>query len=238
MIAALMAKAPPTFNPLGVDFDGSTYLTSSAAMTGVASASNGIFSCWARLDGGDASFMEIFGVGATAGLFYIDRSSGNKIREIPLGSSLTSSTSFTSGGTWRHILSAWQSGNQYLYVTDVSEATNTTALSAANFNVTDYVGTDNTSPNTRNWNGCLAELYFAPGQYLDITNSTNRRKFITAGGRPVDLGSDGSTPTGSVPQIYLSVRSGGAANDFLTNRSGNTNFSVTAGSLSLSSTNP
>ena len=32
----------------------------------------------------------------------------------------------------------------------------------------------------------------------------NRRKFIDVDGKPVDLGSDGSTPTGTVPLMFFS----------------------------------
>ena len=38
---------------------------------------------------------------------------------------------------------------------------------------------------------------------MDFTTTSNRRKFIDASGNPEDLGSDGSTPTGTAPEIYL-----------------------------------
>lgn len=40
-------------------------------------------------------------------------------------------------------------------------------------------------------------------EYLDLTSSTNRRKFFDANNNPTDWGSDGSTPTGSQPLIYM-----------------------------------
>jgi hypothetical protein len=51
--------------------------------------------------------------------------------------------------------------------------------------------------------GDVAEVFFTD-EYLDISVVANRRKFITAGLRPVDVGSDGSTPTGTAALIYLS----------------------------------
>lgn len=51
-------------------------------------------------------------------------------------------------------------------------------------------------------NAEVAEMYMHDVD-LDITQEANRRKFITSAGRPVDLGVDGSTPTGSQPLIYL-----------------------------------
>ena len=64
----------------------------------------------------------------------------------------------------------------------------------------------------------------------------NRRKYITATVKPVDLGSDGSNP-GSQPIVYLSVRSNDAATVFATNKGTGGNFSIT-GALALAATSP
>ena len=70
--------------------------------------------------------------------------------------------------------------------------------------------------------GCLAELWFGPGQY-----STNVAGFIS-GGEPINLGSTGATPTGTAPALYLNQ----AYSTFQTDQSGNANnFTVTGGSL-------
>jgi hypothetical protein len=50
--------------------------------------------------------------------------------------------------------------------------------------------------------GDMSEFWW-DDSFLDLTTETNRRKFITADGQPVDLGSDGSTPTGSSPKMYF-----------------------------------
>lgn len=57
--------------------------------------------------------------------------------------------------------------------------------------------------------GSVAELWVLPGTYIDWTNATNRNKFhekdsITGAWGPIPLGTDGSTPTGSKPWLYLS----------------------------------
>jgi hypothetical protein len=50
----------------------------------------------------------------------------------------------------------------------------------------------------------ISELYFAPGQWLDLTVAANVAKFRDpATGKPVSLGADGSLPTGTAPAIYL-----------------------------------
>ena len=53
-------------------------------------------------------------------------------------------------------------------------------------------------------NGCLSEMYFQDGEFLYFTIESNRRKFISSGGKPVDLQSDGSGPTGTQPIVYFS----------------------------------
>lgn len=85
--------------------------------------------------------------------------------------------------------------------------------------------------------GAMAEFYFAPGQSLDLTEATNIEKFRTSDGKPVDLGADGSIPTGTTPLIYLHLDDGEAANNFGINRAGTGNFTV-SGSLATRATSP
>lgn len=80
-------------------------------------------------------------------------------------------------------------------------------------------------------NGCLADLYFAPGQYLDMSIAANRRKFIDASGYPVDLGADGSTPTGAAPAVFMHLSKTEAPNDFAINRGPGGNFVFTPAGL-------
>jgi hypothetical protein len=90
---------------------------------------------------------------------------------------------------------------------------------------------------TAKWNGDLAELYIDLDNRTDFSVEANRRKFFSATGTPVDLGDDGSNPSGSSPVVYLSVRDGDAATALLTNRGTGGDYAE-IGSLSLSSTNP
>lgn len=50
----------------------------------------------------------------------------------------------------------------------------------------------------------VADVWFDAGTYLDLSIEANRRKFIDEYGDPVFLGGDGSLPTGSAPDIFLS----------------------------------
>jgi hypothetical protein len=85
--------------------------------------------------------------------------------------------------------------------------------------------------------GGMAELFFAPGQFLDFSVQSNRRKFRSSGGKPISLGADGSTPTGTKPLIYLHLDDAETANNFATNRAGNGNLTVT-GALTTRATSP
>lgn len=87
-----------------------------------------------------------------------------------------------------------------------------------------------------NFVGDMAECWF-DDSYIDFSVEANRRLFYSATGKPVDLGSDGSTPTGSQPIIYLSVRPGDVAADFATNRGSGGNFTQN-GTLAVASTSP
>ena len=54
-----------------------------------------------------------------------------------------------------------------------------------------------------NWiDGKIGFLWFGT-EYIDFSQEANRLKFFDAFNNPVDLGEDGSTPTGSQPLIYL-----------------------------------
>lgn len=52
-------------------------------------------------------------------------------------------------------------------------------------------------------NICVAAFWFDIDRYTDFSVESNRRKFITAGGRPERLGPDGSTPFDAAPILYF-----------------------------------
>ena len=85
--------------------------------------------------------------------------------------------------------------------------------------------------------GFFAEVSFAFGQSLDFSIVSNRRKFLSAGGKPVFLGADGSLPTGTAPIIYQHLDDGEAVANFATNRGTGGDFTIT-GTLDTGSTSP
>ena len=95
-----------------------------------------------------------------------------------------------------------------------------------------YFGGDTYQP----FEGDIADVWIAPGVDLresgDIPEAT-RRKFSTADNKPVDLGSDCSAPTGTVPAICFS----GDASTFGTNK-GNGGAFTLSGTLTNAATSP
>lgn len=58
------------------------------------------------------------------------------------------------------------------------------------------------------FNGDMAAFWFDTS-YIDLSEESNRSKFISGAGLPAYLGADGALPTGSPPLIFLSGESSG-----------------------------
>ena len=231
------------------DFDGTNdYLSRGADLTGSADSKLGILSAWVRIDGNNGVQMWVLENALTVIRFELRRSSANTFIVQGKNSagttilSLASSSTYLSGATWLHILASWDlatAGARSLYISDVSD------LGVVTFtdDSVDYttgafnVGASPVASPGDEWNGAMAEVYFAPGQYLDMTNASNRRKFISATGKPVHLGATGALPTGTAPLLYLHLDDGEAVANFATNRGTGGNLSIT-GSLDTASTSP
>lgn len=88
--------------------------------------------------------------------------------------------------------------------------------------------------------GDFADVWFAPGANLltagDIAEAT-RRKFISAEGKPVNLGADGSTPTGTAPAMFFRRAPAAAASTFGNNLGTGGAFTIT-GTLTNAATSP
>ncbi len=90
-----------------------------------------------------------------------------------------------------------------------------------------------------NVTGNIADIWWGLDQFLDITITSNRRKFISSLGKPVNLGATGSTPTGTAPTFFLRrVPSVGTADDFKTDKSGHANNFTVTGTLTDAATSP
>jgi len=241
-------------NPLRVvdsaDFDGTNdYMTRGAGLTGAADSKSGTLSVWIRIDGGNGTGRRILSsstvvganvqpkidifIGTTNSITFNLRNSGLSVI-LSMGTG-----AYTSSSTWLHVLASWDLAtlSRALYVNDVDVGIySTTTDDTIDYTNADYaVGAY--PDGDQKFNGCIAELYFAPGQYLDFSKVHNRRKFISASGKPVHLDATGSLPTGTAPIVYLHLDDGEAVANFATNRGTGGNFSIT-GTLDTGSTSP
>lgn len=229
----------------GADFDGANdYMLRGGGLTGAADSKTGILSCYIRLDGGDGTTRYIIN-GSQTNYFIFEIDSDNKYKIV--GSNGAASmilyihtvNTYTAGAAWVHLLASWDlnTGNSHLYINDIDdlsvqiETNDTLDYTLSEWSVGAAIG------GTNKTNGCIAELYFAPGQYLDFSILANRRKFISASGKPVHLGTTGALPTGTAPLIYHHLDNGEAVANFATNRGTGGSFSIT-GTLDTASSSP
>ena len=228
-----------------VTFDGSTYLLRTGDFDGVVNSATGMASFWVRFNGNDGVRSVFVGNNNRAN---IEKDAQNKMMAQfqSTGSSTyfaLSTSTYTAGPTWYHMLMSWDmnfsSNNKilHLYVNDVDDFASASDFNAAfdiNYNVSSTHGIGARLNGANIIDGDLAEFWWADGQFLDFSDVNNRRKFIDASGKPVDLGANGETPTGQSPAIFFS---GNAAN-FATNLGTGGGVAVTGGSLTNASTSP
>lgn len=189
------------------DFDGSTWITRGAGLTGAADSKTGIFSCWLITTDSDSVIYSLnggkFSAQIVSGKLQLQgkNSGGTDIMRI-------TSTTSVNDGSLHHVVGTWNTGNinGYRFYLDGVEDRNSGADLRTDQNI-DYTETDgrvgaflsDASPFT----GQLGQLYIEFGDILDIDTPSNLAKFIDTNGDPVDMGEDGSTPTSSSPIMYM-----------------------------------
>jgi len=232
------------------DFDGlNDYMARGAALTGAANSKSGIVSTRIRIDGTDNAVQYSI-VESTHFILCrvisngLPGSNAFLIQGTNLGSSvilnISTATAYTQSATWLHVLASWDiaSAATHLYVNDADDKDPTVVATNDTIVYTDtnfQVGAGGGSLNKVD--GCLAEVYFAPGQYLDFSVTNNRRKFITSSLKPVYLGTNGAGPTGTAPAVYLHLDPSETVANFATNRGTGGDFTIT-GALAAGSTSP
>lgn len=243
--------APPPFKIDSADFDGvNDHMARGANLTGIANSKSGIFSAWVRFDAGtglQAILSDGVSLEMNINVLRFASEDGSLIRVYCFDGSgtdavaIVSATGYTASATWRHILASWDcaASAKHLYIDDFNDqdagASNINNVTIPYASATDWrIGSD---PLDDRLDGCLADVYFAPGQFLDFSVEANRRKFIRADGKPADLGANGSRPTGVAPLVFHRLDKGDFALNFAVNRGTGGNFSMT-GALTVGSTSP
>ena len=203
---------PTTFE--AVEFDGTDTLRYQDVTNGLAAdSSNILFSGWVKFDTADSPERTNMFIGQEAGskviiftslsgsdrkfYVYCRNSGGTTIWQVQTQFGIWD-------GEWHHVMGSWNGTTGHLYVDGVSDMVeNTNTSGNINWSCQDWGVGSNRYDGLEGGPCHVAELYLT-NEYLDLSSSTNRDKFYnsTTGG-PVDLGSDGSTPTGTQPLIYF-----------------------------------
>ncbi len=215
-------RLEPTIVPHSVfasEFDGTNdWLSRSSNLSGIADSKVGLISLWYLSNDDGAPAQTIFEGRFTTGIVIRLQKTTSDIIDLlifdPTG--VTTLLSLDSSAEtvkvvdgWNHILLSWDlnaaTSRAELYINnvDVSNIITGPIDTAADYtSLTDWgVGAGGIGNNKTN--GCLAQVYFNSKETLDLSVTANRRLFISANLKPVDLGSDGSNSTGNTPIIYL-----------------------------------
>ncbi len=193
-----------------VDLDGISDFINRGADLDMSDGTDFTISAWFNRQGGDGANRHIFS-GTDINL-RLQLNTANKIFfscGAPGGGAIwqgQTTATFTATG-WHHVLvsiSMVATPKRHIFIDDVVDQNDvfgpgsggTVDLTHADWDV------GQRSDNTFKWDGFLSEVWFTD-TFIDITVAANRRKFITAGLKPVNLGLDGSRPLSAVPSAYF-----------------------------------
>lgn len=205
--------AATSFTYYSATFTGDDWLSRGAGLTGAADSKLGLLSCWFKFA---TTGTEEYLLRSTSAWIKVYKSAADRIYVIAAESGASNNvayihSSITIDTSWHHLLVSWDAGttgrlHMYIDGADVSTI-DYEGDYAADWTNSDW-GVGALHEGSTPFTGKLCEFYLTtPATWFDITNSTNRDKFFNSGtSKPVDLGSDGSTPTGTAPLIYLKTQ--------------------------------
>jgi hypothetical protein len=198
-----------------VDFDGTNdYLLRGADYDGSLDSIKGTIVLWTKMNGGDGATLLFMGTSAATQSVNLARVADNTWRFILKDSAIDILVFVNSDFTtviadgWKCLMISWNlvaTPVVLMYLGDTA-ATLTVTTKLAGI-------VDNTVPDhsvgalvngNNKINACLAQLYHNDHEFIDFSVESNRRKFFSSGGSPVDLQADGSGPTGTAPILFLS----------------------------------
>lgn len=252
--------AAPITGIQGVVFNGTdNYIHKSTAFTGAADSTGLTLSLWVKLNSNTAAHGKHTIISTTHTYMDIPTGSGGTTADAFYAAAfntgfsaylaqVASTATITVSDGWTHLLLAmntnFSAGNKLCYVyQDGVDITGSLTDSSAAFTMDlttagpsgQWTFFASSGHNLAFLDGAVAEILFE-NTYVDITNSSERLKFRTSGGKPADVGADGSTPFGTQPLIYLSCKSSNAAD--IANNLGTGGGMTLAGSVTLSDTSP
>ena len=203
------------YQPIGADFDGTNdYLSRGAQFSNTVDSKIFSISFWFKTatPGGQLKILQSATVASVRPSFDFEHQPDDdfdiKITDTS-GTIRMQGIVATPGDTdWHHFcfsVDMTNSSNRASFIDDSAATTNWLTYQ-------DYI-LDNTMSNfwigsteygTQKYNGAFADFWMQlGGTRADFETTATRRKFITAEGSPVDLGSDGQTPGFGAPTLFL-----------------------------------
>ena len=227
------------YSPGSVVFSGTPYITRGADLTGISDGNTGLISAWVKF-GSDGSSEYLWGATTDNNEIQVYRRSDNtlwvNIQDTGNNGDLFLKTSetITVASGWTHLLISWDvsAGYSDIYINDSQSSLSLDTTTSGGLDYThsnhNFFASDS-GDSSEVFNGEAADFWLTVNQTrFELTTESNRRKFISSDGYAVDLGSDGSTPTGTAPLVFFHLDRGEAATAFFANAG-------TGGTTSLSS---
>ena len=230
------------YSPGSVVFNGTPYITRGADLTSNADGNTGLISIWVKF-GTDGSSEFLWGATTDNNEIQVYRRSDNKIWVLIQDTGNNGDLFLKTGETvtvsdgWTHLLISWDvsAGYSDIYIDDVQSSLSLDTTTSGGLDYThsnhNFFASDS-GDSGEIFNGEAADYWLTVNQArFELTTVSNRRKFITAGKTCVDLGSDGSTPTGTAPMIFFHLDRGEAPANFFANAGTGGACTLAAGSL-------
>lgn len=215
-VAPCRARVASVNDPVGVALDPGIFMERGAGLSGAVDSKLLTFSCWVRkhvsVVGGAHLITAVTAVNGSTDRTTIAASSDGRLSAFGYNAAgtliLDQRSSAIGVGPWVHMLCSFDLSNparKHIYINDVSDlaSSNIFTNDTIDFTMADW-GVGATPNGGGNFDGSLADLWFAPGVYLDLSIEANRRLFIDADGNPVPLGATGNIPTGTAPLVFMS----------------------------------
>lgn len=197
--------------------DAQCWMERDANPTGMADGKACTLSVWLNF-AGDDGVLQVLSHNTSARL-QLTKQTGNTLRIDGVGTDgttlvrINSTAALVAAEGWHHVLISFDKAvetRRHFYIDGVDVISVTTFLSddvdgnvtLVDFERTDWAIGSNVGAGTGDFNGCMSEYWFTT-TYIDLSVQANREKFRSAGGTPVDLGADGSTPTGTAAILYF-----------------------------------
>lgn len=187
---------------------GNSYLSSSS-LSGVSDGFTGSMSLWVKVQTNATNALFLTNGGAAIEIFL--NNIGRMFMELSDGSSFLASQQTSTPVTinaWNNFLISWNTnhtaGNKVLNIYMNGANVNTGTVDSSGAFQTTYASVPTVVPSvgTSANEIDMAQIWFAPNQFIDFSNPANVALFYNSG-LPVSLGSNGQIPTGTAPAVYL-----------------------------------